>query len=76
MKRTIVYRISKTLDTWGVPYLEQRLYIWGRPRKMSSEMVESLINFVVIRSTYFLGELQYHSLTIFQLWVSGKKNIT
>ncbi len=72
MKRTIVYRIWKTLDTWGVPYPEQRLSIWGRPRKMSSEMVKSLIDLIAIRSTLFLDELQYHILTTFQLLVSEK----
>lgn len=68
--RTTLYSIWKMLDTWGVPYSEQGFWIWGRPRKISPEMVESLINLVATRSPYYRDELQYNILTTFQLRVS------
>ena len=61
LKKTTVYRICKTLERWGVPYPAQRLSIWGRPRKMTQEMVDSLVQLLAARSTYFLDELRYLS---------------
>lgn len=58
-KQPTVYQICKTLERWGVPYSAQRLSIWRRPRKMTQEMVDSLIELFAARSTYNLDELQY-----------------
>lgn len=70
LKKTTVYQICKTLEWWGVPYPAQRLSIWGRPRKMTQEMVDSLVQLLAVWSTYFLNELQYYILSTYQLWVS------
>ena len=65
LKQTTLYRICKTLELWGVPYPAQRLSIWGRPRKMTQEMVDSLVKLLAARSIYYLDELQYYILSTY-----------
>ena len=70
LKQPAVYRICKTLELWGVPHPAQRLSIWGRPRKMTQEMVDNLIELLASCSTCYLDKLQYYVLSTYQLWVS------
>lgn len=37
---------------------------------MTQEMVDSLVQLLAARSTYYLDELQYYILNTYQLWVS------
>ena len=65
LKQITVYQICKTLELWGIPYPAQQLSIWGRPCKMTQEMVDSLVELLAARSTYYLDELQYCILSTY-----------